>query len=99
MRYTVRKSTVSILGNLWQPGITAGQRQELSIYDVENLIDDDGNITRASVEDWLTYHSGDFAKVIDFSASIEDGENTVEIGWSSEENEMRFNDCMCPSED
>lgn len=75
------------------PAITAGQTIELSAYDVANARDDDGRITRDSIEQWLTKHSGDFQHVIDFSASIEDGGNTVEIAWADEANEMTFNDC------
>lgn len=99
MRYMVRKSIVEILGVIWMPSAECGQVQTLSSYDVENLRDDDGKITRDSVEQWLTTHSGDFANVIDFHASIEDGEDTIEIPRSDEEHELRFCDAMYPSED
>ena len=37
-------------------------------------------------------NAGDFASIIDFSASIEDGENTVDIPWASEEGEIAYSD-------
>jgi len=80
------------------PAVTCSQIQTLSGYDVENCRDDEGKITRDSVEQWLTTHSGDFQSVQDFSASIEDGGNTVEIPWATEDGEMAFNDCNAECE-
>ena len=68
-------------------------------YDIEYLRDDGGAITRDSVEDWLTTHSGDFQQILDFTASIEDGDTTVDIEWADEEAELTYLDCMYPSED
>lgn len=98
MKYTVRKSIVRIIGTIWMPATTCAQEQTLSSYDVENCRDDAGQITRESVEQWLTTHSGDFQSVQDFSASIEDGETTVDIPWGKEESEFTFSDCMFPEE-
>lgn len=64
-------------------------------YDVENCRDDDGKITRESVERWLCTHAGDFQSITDFSASIEAGETTVEIPFATEDGEMAWCDCMC----
>jgi hypothetical protein len=55
-------------------------------------------ITRDVVADWLGTHSGDFASITDFWASIEDGENTIEIPWEHEESQFTYSDCMFPAE-
>lgn len=99
MRYTVRKSIVRIIGNLWMPQCPAATQVEVTSYDLENMRDDDGKLTRDSVEQWVMTHSGDFSSVTDFYASLEDGEATVEIPWSSEENELAWGDAMHPAED
>ena len=93
MKYTVRKSIVMIVGKIWMPQITAGMTKELSQYDVDNCRDEDGKITRESVEDWLGTNAGDFSKVADFYASIEDGDTTVIIPWADEESESVWCDC------
>lgn len=98
MKYVVRKSVVCYVGTIWQ-GLTCAQDKTLSSYDVENMRDDDGKITRESVENWLGCNSGDFQSIDDFYASIEDGDETIDIEWASEESEMTYNDCMFPSDD
>jgi hypothetical protein len=78
----------------------AAQTYELSGYDIENMRDDDGKITRDSVDRWLAMNAGDFQHVADFRASIEDGDSTVDIEWADEESELTFGDCMRgPDED
>jgi hypothetical protein len=99
MRYTVRKSVVRVLGKLWMPNATAAQTYELSTYDVENARDDEGKITRESVQGWLDTHAGDFSSITDFEASVEDGDDTVDIPWADEANEVEFNGCMFGDED
>ena len=100
MKYLVRKSFVNIIGHIWQPGIgVCAMSYPVSLYDIEHLRYEDGAITRDSIEDWLTTHSGDFRQVTDFSASIEDGEATIDIPWRDEESEFTYSDCMYPSED
>jgi hypothetical protein len=91
MRYTVRKSVICVLGELWMPSTEAATIYELNAYDVGNI---ERPITRESVEAWLGAHSGDFRAIIDFSASIESEDGTTEIPWNSEENEITFNDCL-----
>lgn len=98
MKYLVRKSIVQIVGRIWMPAIICGQTKTLDSYDIENCRDDEGNITRDSVEQWLMTHSGDFQHVIDFSASIEDGDKTVDIPWATEEDKYQFNDCFAECE-
>lgn len=99
MRYMIRKSVVHVYGRIWMPAIEAGTTLTLSDYDVENCREEDGEINRESVEEWLTMHSGDFREVIDFAASIEDGDKTIDIPWASEDNECAWQDCMFPAED
>jgi len=99
MRYTVRKSVVQVVGKLWMPMSTGATEYTLSGYDVENARDEDGKITRDSVDHWLALHSGDFSSIEDFRASIEDGDETTEIPWAKEESEYTFGDCMYPAED
>jgi hypothetical protein len=94
MKYLVRKSIVQMVGQIWQPGIICGQEKTLSDSDVDNCRDDDGKITRESVEQWLMTHSGDFQSVMDFHASIEGGPNTIDIPWATEEGEMQYYDCV-----
>jgi hypothetical protein len=99
MRYTVRKSIVQIVGYLWMPQCKAATEQSVSSYDIENMTDDDGNVTRDSVEQWVMTHSGDFSSVIDFRADLEVGDKTIVIDWEKEESECDFADCMYPAED
>lgn len=94
MKYTVRKSIVWIVGRIWMPAIVCAQEKVLSSYDVGNIRDEAGNITRESLEQWLCSNAGDFQSVQDFSASIEDGEKTVDIPWATEEGEFAYSDCM-----
>jgi hypothetical protein len=100
MRYLVRKSYIDVIGGIWWPiGALCSLRIDLSDYDIENMRDDDGEITRESVEDWLGTHSGDFSSVDDFRASIEDGENTLEFEWAEgEDSECKYIDTL-PCED
>ena len=98
MKLTIRKSIVQIIGVIWMPPVTCATQKTLRDYDIENMRNDEGQITRESVEQWLTTNSGDFQSVTDFSASIEDGENTVDIPWASEESEFTYVDCMYPAE-
>lgn len=96
MRYTVRKLIIHVIGNIWQPGVgVCAMPFTLSDYDLRNI----GEPTRDNVEDWLTSHAGDFSRVLDFYASLEVGNETVEIPWHDEESECTFGDCMYPCED
>ena len=103
MKYTVRKSVVHVLGYIWQPGIgPCGQVIELNEYQIGCMREGDdpirpipqGPITRDSVSDWLDTNAGDFSSITDFWASIENGDETVEIAWADEEHEMTFWDCV-----
>jgi hypothetical protein len=99
MKFTTRISYVDVIGQIWMPAVTAVMRYNVSSYDLENMRDDNGNITRDSVENWLGCHAGDFQSVTDFSASLEDGDETVDLPWADEESELTYGDCMFPEED
>lgn len=94
MRYTVRESVIWVYGTIWMPVGTGGTTYTLTDSDVSNARDDDGRLTRESVSLWLDSHASDFSGIIDFSASLEDGGDTVTIPWESEENELAFSACI-----
>lgn len=98
-KYIVRRSYVIILGRLWMPQCMASMYKVLSPYDVENIrAEGDGEIAREAIEQWLTANSGDFSSVVDFVASIEDGEETRYFEWTTEENEIAYLDTL-PAEE
>jgi len=95
MRYTVRKSVIRVIGTIWMASVTAAQTYELSGHDVDNVRQHgDGKITRESVQAWLDTHAGDFSNVTDFEASIESGDDTIDIPWKSEASEFTYADCF-----
>lgn len=94
MKYTVRKSIVRVVGRIWMPAVIASNVITMSAYDIDNARDEDGKITRESVEDWLGSHAGDFQSIIDFEASIEDGDLTIDIPFASEDGEMAYIDTL-----
>ena len=99
MRYTVRKSVVQVIGTMWMPSSTGATSYDLTASDVDNARDDSGAITRESVARWLDSHAGDFSGVLDFNASLEDGDTTVDLPWADEDSELTFNGCMFPEDD
>lgn len=100
MKYTIRKSVINVIGRNWMPGCECAYTYTLREYDIENIRDRvEPGITRANVESWLGCNAGDFQSVTDFSASIEDGNDTIDIPWANEESEFSFSDCMFPAED
>ena len=91
MRYVVRKSLVWVVGKIWWPyGLLCTQELTLSSYDVSNATDDMGHVTRESLDRWLARNAGDFSEIVDFSASLEVGDETVEIPWATEEGELAY---------
>jgi len=102
MRYLIRKSIIEVIGEIWLPyGALCAQSYTLSDYDMRNVRDyGDGTITRDAVEHWLAFNSGDFSRVVDFRADLEDGDQTVVFEWAhGEESECTYSDCMYPAED
>ncbi len=99
MKYTVRKSIVRVIGKIWMPSINAAHQYTLSDYDVENCKDEQGNVTRESVDQWVNTHTGDFQSVTDWYASLEVGGETIEIEWQNgEESEFAYSDCFAEVE-
>jgi len=94
MKVLQRISYVQVYGRIWMPQVEAAYEYPLRDYDIRNMTNDAGTITREDVEDWLTKNAGDFSQVIDFSASIELGEETIDIPWRDEEAELTYNDCV-----
>jgi hypothetical protein len=66
----------------------------LTAHDLEQLRDEQGQITRDDIDCWVSTHAGDFQHVIDFSASIGD----EEYPWAEEESEGLYADCMWQEE-
>lgn len=99
MKYLVKKSVVDVVGRIWMPQAVCSLRIVMSRYDVDNARDDDGNITRDSLESWLHTHTGDFSEIIDFRASIEDGEQSIEIPFASEDGESQYLDTISEMEE
>jgi hypothetical protein len=99
-RYIVRRSFIDIVGGIWWPyGATCSLRKDLSQYDIDNMRDEDGEITRESVEQWVCLNSGDFSSILDFSASIEDGDRTIDLEWATEDGETAYLDTLGGGDD
>lgn len=90
MKYLVKKSVVDVVGRIWMPQIVCSLRIVMSQYDLDNAREDDGRITRDSLESWVHTHAGDFSQIIDFRASIEDGEESIEIPFATEHGESQY---------
>ena len=82
----VRRAYVEVLGDIWMPAVTCGQRIELRDYDLDNI----GEFTRENVDQWLACNAGDFQSITDFSAAC----GAVRIEWSDLDNETKFFDCI-----
>ena len=101
-KYIISESYVDIIGGIWLPyGATCAMRKKLTFYDIQNIRSyDDGVITREGLENWLGGNSGDFSRVDDFRASIEDGDQTIDIDWAKgNDSEFTYCDCMYPAEE
>lgn len=94
MKYTVRKSVIDVVGYIWMPQIVCSLRINMSDYDINNARNAEGELTRESVEQWLMTHSGDFQSVIDFRASIEDGDKTIDFPFATEDGECQYLDTI-----
>lgn len=94
MRYTVRKSYIDVVGYIWMPNVVASLRITLTAYDLDNMRPEDGPITRDDVDQWLASHAGDFREVIDFYATIEDGDQSLEFDWATEDGETAYLDSV-----
>lgn len=87
-------SEVDVVGRIWQPGCgLCAYTYPLSGYDVENIrAYGDGEITRDAVQRWLDTHAGDFSEIVDFRATIGDGD--FDCDFEDEDNEMAYNTAM-----
>lgn len=93
MRYMIRKSVINVIGKIWMPSVVTTYTYEPDSIDVRlYLTDEAGNVTRDSVARYLDTHAGDFAEIIDFEASIEHDDQTIDIPWSHEDSEDTFLD-------
>lgn len=91
-------SRVDLVGDIWQPGVgKCAQSYALSGYDVENMREEDGTITRESVRRWIDTHTGDFSSVDDFAVTIGDGE--FDSDWHDVESEIVYGQAMWGEED
>jgi hypothetical protein len=90
-RYTIHEDYIDVIGVIWMPATTGATRYSLSAYDVVSI----GKLTRDNVAHWLMSHSGDFQRVADFHASIDEWESE----WEYKESEYTYTACMYPSED
>jgi hypothetical protein len=80
-------------------GAVCSLRKTLTDYDLRNMTDDDGHITRESVERWVMLNSGDFSEIIDWSGSLEVGDQTIEFPWEHEESEEQYADTLASVDD
>ena len=86
-------SEIKVIGNLWMPGAVGIITYPLGKRDIENIKGysksysteeiQPGTITREGVEQWLVRHAGDFQSIIDFSATIGDGE--FDCDWEKDD--------------
>jgi len=96
----MRTSLIDVLGVIWMPPVPAASQLTLTNHDVDTIrMHGEGRITRESVQSWLDTHAADFQSITDFCASIESGNDTIDIPWDSEDNEMTYGDLMCSSEE
>ena len=103
MRYIVRKSIIQVVGDLWA-GYIGATDYTLTDDDVMALIaigakraDWDGTLTRADVLAWLAKQ--DFQRIVDFYASLEVGDVTIEFDWQTESGEETYFDCLEDDDD
>ena len=93
MKYLVRKSIITVIGFIWMPGnILCSVTNNLTAHDVENMTNEDGKVTRDSVDQWVCTHTGDFQSIEDWNADLEVGEDTIVFDWEHEGSEERYLD-------
>lgn len=80
-----RRAEVNIIGQLWA-GVEAAHTYLLSDANLEDI----GDFTRENIQKWCDKRASDFQFVDDFSAVC----GAIEVPWSSQDNEDRFNDMM-----
>ena len=98
MRYTKTYSYINVIGKIWMPSNTAAMSYDLDSYQIDNMRDITGELTRDSIASWLDRNTGDFSEVIDWECSIVDGDKTVDYDWQLEGSFTIFSTCMYPTE-
>ena len=97
MKRITPSNRICILGRIWMPAVVCAQVLHPSAYDIENMRNRRGKITRRSVEDWLSTHAGDFQSILDFSVSLDE---ELESDWAKgEESDFQFTDCTHGDDD
>ena len=96
MRYEKHESYVDVIGRIWMPAATCAMRYPMSDHDVANARNDAGELTRESVEQWLSTHSGDFQSIEDFRISISLADGTdFDSDWEhGDDSACTYSDCM-----
>jgi len=94
MKYMVTTSYIDVIGLIWMPAVQCSMRYTLTDYDIDICKDDEGKVTRESVDLWLSTHSGDFQGIDDWTASLEVDGETVDFEWKDEESECTYIDTM-----
>lgn len=102
MRYTMTKSFVQVIGNIWLPPVTAAMEYDLDSYAVSNIEGYRRELNldwRGAIAHWVSLNTGDFQNVADWRADIETSEGNVTLEWRNPESELTYNDYMFPPED
>jgi hypothetical protein len=83
--YTVYENYIDVVGYGWynQPISLTIKLQQ---HDVENMKDNNQQITRDSIQSWLDCHVRDFQSITDFYALIDNA--GIEIPWNKSEDEL-----------
>lgn len=100
MKITKAISYVKVIGRTWE-GYTAAMQYPINPatelkYPNGKAVDN--NIHSGDLENilrkWINGHTGDFETITDFSASLEVGENTVDIPWENDNSEEQYEFAM-----
>lgn len=77
------------------PACNGAYTYRLEPRDVESIRErsaDGATIDRGGVEKWLALHTGDFQEILDFRATIGDGE--FDCDFASEDGTLAYCDCF-----
>jgi len=75
---------------------TGDRRQAYHLYidTPDEEYDDDGRVTRESVDHWAMTHTGDFSDIKDWNADLEVDGQTVVMEWEREESDCEYMDTL-----
>ena len=92
----MRSSVVSVIGEIWQPGVICAMDYTMSPQDVAEVFSLSSGLTFSeAIGEWLTSRTLDFSSVQDFRVELPG----CEIPWLHEESELTYNDCMYGQEE